>query len=146
MKIVFDMDNTLVDEMGSTKRPNIDTLLQELYEQKHNLILWTSSTKERAKEILSHHNLNQYFERVITREQYDPNSKGIPKDCTKIKADILIDDDPKEIRYNQQKGVRSYQIPAYRQNTKTSKRDIEDLRNFIHKKESLAEKITKYLK
>ena len=56
--IVFDMDNTLVDEVGSTLRPGIIDFLVNLKNMDLNLILWTNSSKERAKTILYNHKLN----------------------------------------------------------------------------------------
>ena len=35
---------------------------------------------------------------MIFRENYDPQNKGINKDIRKVKGDMLVDDDPSEIR------------------------------------------------
>jgi len=99
MIIVFDLDNTIIDEFGSSVRPGIIDLLDKLKKDNHNLILWTNSKKERATIILRELSLNKYFDQLIFREDYDPNNEGIRKDIRKISGDVLIDDDPKEVNY-----------------------------------------------
>jgi TFIIF-interacting CTD phosphatase-like protein len=47
------MDNTLVDEFGSTVRPGIINFLEKMQER-HELILWTNSKRIRAIEILDY--------------------------------------------------------------------------------------------
>ena len=59
MVIVFDMDNTLVDEFGSSVRPGIVDLLTKLRRGGITLIIWTNSRRDRAKEILRIHNLRK---------------------------------------------------------------------------------------
>jgi len=44
MKIAIDMDNTIIDELGSTLRPGIINFLEELA-ARHELILWTNSRR-----------------------------------------------------------------------------------------------------
>ena len=39
MTIIFDMDNTLVDEFGATVRPGMRALLNRLKKENHVLIL-----------------------------------------------------------------------------------------------------------
>ncbi|QQO10362.1 NIF family HAD-type phosphatase [Breznakiella homolactica] len=97
MKIAIDMDNTLIDELGSTKRPGIEYFLETI-SQKNELHLLTNSTKARALEIMKYNDLRKYFVDVIAREDYDPEGKGIYKDLRKYDFDILIDDDPEEIQ------------------------------------------------
>ena len=55
MIIVFDMDNTLTDELGATLRSGIIVFLERLKKEKHELKLWTNSKKERALSILNDH-------------------------------------------------------------------------------------------
>lgn len=121
--IVFDMDNTLTDELGATVRPGIRKLLEELANN-YKLVLWTNSTKSRAYFILKEHNLRKYFQRFIYREDYDPKEKGKFKNVKSIGAKFIIDDDPNEIDYNQKKGIKGYKISAYRK-TMTEK-DFSD--------------------
>lgn len=115
--IVFDMDNTLVDEFGSTIRPGIIEFLSSLENKNLHMYLWTNSTKMRAKEILLHHKLYHYFEKFIYREDYDPLNKGIHKDIRKIRGELLIDDDPAEIEFVKKIGCKAYLIKPYRKNS-----------------------------
>ena len=121
MLIVFDMDNTLVDELGSSKRPGIDALLSRLLSEKHTLYLWTSSTRDRAMSILRDHDLKKYFSKFIYRENYDPDNKGLNKDIRMVDGELLVDDDPKQIKYMNTIGRKGVLVTSYRQNM-----DIED--------------------
>ena len=114
MIIVFDMDNTLTDEMGSSLRPGIIVLLQKLVKEKFELKLWTNSKKDRAISILHEHKLKLYFSEFVFRENYDPEDKGIRKDIRKVKGEILIDDDPKEIQYVKSIGKDGFLISSFR--------------------------------
>ena len=80
MNIVFDMDNTLTDGLGAAIRPGIITLLERLKADGHILMLWTNSTKDRARYILHSHDLTKYLSNFVFRENYDPDSDGTPKD------------------------------------------------------------------
>ncbi len=114
MHIVFDMDNTLADEFGAAARPGIIPLLERLSAEGHQLSLWTSSTRARARTILADLDLQRYFEACIFREDYDPNDRGLPKDIRKIKGDLLVDDDPKQVDYVRSIGKGGFLIAAYR--------------------------------
>ena len=127
MILVFDMDNVLTDEFGTAPRPGIHTLLGRLKAEGHTLHLWTNSNAERAKNILSEHKLTSYFTKLIYRENYDPANKGISKDIRKIKGDVLIDDDPKEISYVKGLGLKGILAPPYRKGKPLPKNDIETL-------------------
>ncbi|MGB4270303.1 MAG: NIF family HAD-type phosphatase [Spirochaetota bacterium] len=115
--IVFDMDNTLVDEFGSTVRPGMVDFLSTLKNTKLHLHLWTNSTKLRAKEILLYHKLHYYFDTYTYREDYDPLGRGIHKDIRKIGGQLLIDDDPAEIEFARKIGCKGYLIKPYRKNS-----------------------------
>jgi len=119
MKIAIDMDNTIIDEFGSTLRPGIIEILKEL-SSKHDLILWTNSKRTRTIEILDHFELRKYFSKIITRENYDPDEIGLRKDILKYGFDVLIDDDPEEIKFNENKGKAAFLIPPYRKNEKVN--------------------------
>jgi phosphoglycolate phosphatase-like HAD superfamily hydrolase len=127
MIVVFDMDNTLVDELGATVRPGIVGLLEQLRKDGHTLVIWTSSRRERASEILAHHGLRRHFRACICREDYDPDDKGIPKDIRRIKGDILVDDDPDAVRYVRLVGRKGFQITPYRKNASVDKRELVSL-------------------
>ncbi len=135
--IVFDMDNTLVDEFGSTVRPGMVEFLETLKNKKLHLHLWTNSTKLRAKEILLHHNLHHYFDTYTYREDYDPLNRGIHKDIRKIGGQILIDDDPTEIEYTRKIGCKGYLIKTYRKNSEFNvvdyKKEYDEIIKMINK-------------
>lgn len=134
MNIVFDMDNTLTDEFGSTARPGIDNLLDKLQKEGHTLILWTGSTRERAIHILKEHRLYYYFQKFIFREDYDPNNQGVHKDIRKVNGDLLIDDDPDEIRYMKEINKKGVQIAAYRKNNRLEPNELVELYQKIKEK------------
>ncbi|QQO07786.1 NIF family HAD-type phosphatase [Breznakiella homolactica] len=129
MKIAIDMDNTLTDELGATLRPGITDFLETL-SLKNQLFLWTNSKKARALEILKHHNLRKYFDTIISREDYDPEGKGIPKDLRRYDFDILIDDDPAEIQYNVKNKKTGILVESYR---KSKVMDKDELSKIIKK-------------
>jgi len=112
--IVFDLDNTLVDEFGATLRPGMTALLARLRDDGHALVLWTNSRRARAAEILRLHGLRQHFATCIFREDYDPEERGLSKDIRKVKGDVLIDDDPDLCEHVRSLGRRALQIVPYR--------------------------------
>lgn len=114
MKIVFDMDNTLFDELGKETRSGMEEFVKRLLKDGHQLSLWTSSTRERALMILRFHGFKKYFPQCVFREDYDPKNKGLGKDIRKIGGDLLIDDDPKQIRFMKKIKCRGIEITAYR--------------------------------
>ncbi|MEE8436563.1 MAG: DUF705 domain-containing protein [bacterium] len=133
MRIVFDMDNTLVDELGATLRPGIVELLERLKAEKHTLILWTSSAKWRATTILKDHGLSRFFSETRFRENYDPDNTGRPKDIREVKGDILIDDDPKLIAYLKTIGKPGFLISAFRQGVTPDPEELHRLYQAIAK-------------
>jgi len=127
MRIVFDMDNTLVDELGAQLRPGILAVLERLLAEKHVLILWTSSVAERARAILQDHDLERFFSAFRFREDYDPDNAGKPKDIREVQGDLLVDDDPRQIQYMKTIGKRGFLISAYRQGGKPNPQELERL-------------------
>lgn len=134
MIIVFDMDNTLADEMGAGLRPGIIEFLQKLKSKKHELKLWTNSKKERAISILQEHRLRVYFSECIYREDYDPDDKGIRKDIRRIKGDFLIDDDPKEIQFVKSIGKDGFVICSFRKGAKVKAGELDEIYKLIKSK------------
>ncbi|MEM7182210.1 MAG: NIF family HAD-type phosphatase [Spirochaetota bacterium] len=114
MVIVFDMDNTLTDDFGIKTRPGMKDFLQDLRKEKHQLVLWTNSTKDRALAILKEQQLYHLFDKHIFREDYDPQNIGIAKDIRKVKGDMIIDDSPEEIAFARKIKKKFYQIEPYR--------------------------------
>jgi len=128
MKIAIDMDNTIIDELGSTLRPGIIDFLKELSER-HELILWTNSKRLRTMEILDYFAIRKYFSKIITRENYDPDEIGLRKNIEKHNVDILIDDDINEIQFVNSIGRIGINISAYRKNRKINKHELKDILN-----------------
>jgi FMN phosphatase YigB (HAD superfamily) len=121
------MDNTLVDAFGSSVRPGIVALLQQLRKDGHTLALWTNSRRDRAMEILWLHNLRRYFKACICREDYDPDEKDVPKDIRRIKGAILIDDDPVAIAYVRSVGRKGFLIRPHRKGAAANRKELADL-------------------
>jgi len=126
MRIAIDMDNTIIDEMASTLRPGILNFLEKV-SIKNELILWTNSRRIRAMEILEYFDLRKYFIKIISRENYDPEEKGIRKDIEKYDYDILIDDDIEEIEYTNKNGRTGILVEAYRRNKKMDENEMEKI-------------------
>ena len=84
MRIVFDLDNTLVDEMGKYSRPGVVELLEKLKIDGHRLSVWTSSTRKKALTVLNDLGLRKYFTDFIFREDYDPENLGVIKDIGRV--------------------------------------------------------------
>ncbi len=133
-RIVFDMDNTLVDEFGSTVRPGIVSLLDELKQSGKTLMLWTNSTAGRAKPILFDHGLHRYFAKYVFREDYDPGQTGVRKDIRTIGGELLADDDPGEIRYVESIGLRGFLVKAYRKNSRVDPKEFLKLLALVRAK------------
>jgi len=126
MKIAIDMDNTIIDELGSTLRPGIINFLEKV-SIKNELILWTNSRRIRAMEILDYFNLRKYFTKIISRENYDPEEKGIRKDIAEYNCDIIIDDDIEEIEYNKKNGKVGILVESYRKSKKIDENEMEKI-------------------
>lgn len=140
MIIVFDMDNTLADEMGVSLRPGIIEFLQKLKADKHDLKLWTNSKKERAVSILQEHKLKSYFSSCTYREDYDPDDKGIRKDIRNVNGDFLIDDDPKEIQFVKSIGKDGFLITSFRKGGKVKDKELGEIYKVIKSKSGFFKK------
>jgi len=129
MHIVFDMDNTLVDEFGRSTRPGMKALLQTL-KKRNTLSIFTTSTKARARKILRDHNLLEIFAHVICREDYAPNENdSLLKDIRIIKGDVLVDDDPKQVRHMKKLGKRGVQVSAFRHGKLCPENELNIIKN-----------------
>jgi len=135
MIIVFDMDNTLVDEFGAATRPGMVVLLETLRADGHTLVLWTNSRRDRAVEILRLHDLRRHFKAVVCREDYDPKDEGLPKDIRRIRGDLLVDDSPEEVAYVKSIGRLGYLVRPFRKGTlaRAGAGDLQDLRSYVRK-------------
>jgi phosphoglycolate phosphatase-like HAD superfamily hydrolase len=126
VKIALDMDNTIIDELGSTLRPGIKDFLKKI-SGRHELILWTNSKRLRTMEILDYFDIRKYFVKIISRENYDPEEKGNKKDIEKYNIDIIIDDDIEEIEYNKNKGKTGIPVEPYRKNKIMNEDELEEI-------------------
>jgi len=126
VRIAVDLDNTLVDELGKSTRPGIRNLLIRLQADGHTLILFTQSTKERARIILRDHKLEELFVEFLFREDWDPANQNPPKDLRLARADALIDDDPKHIEFARSLGKRGILVSRYR-GERTNPAEVEQI-------------------
>ncbi len=133
MHIVFDMDNTLSDELGKKVRPGIPELLEKLKQDGHRLSVWTSSTRIRALIILKDFGLREYFTTFISREEYDPENKNLPKDIRVYDGDILIDDDPMQIDFTKSIGKKGFLVEPFRADQVMDKKEMEKLYRTIRR-------------
>jgi hydroxymethylpyrimidine pyrophosphatase-like HAD family hydrolase len=143
MNIVFDMDNTLADEMGGSVRPGIIELLNQLISENHFLCLYTNSTKQRAIFILNQLNLRQYFSKFVFREDYDPDNIGLKKNISMISGDILIDDDPSEIEFTKSQKKTAFLISPFRKNSKPDEKELIELYQKILRSDNIFRRIFK---
>ena len=126
MKIAIDMDNTIIDELGSTLRPGIIEFLENI-SARYELILWTNSRRIRTIEILDYFDIRKYFIKIISRENYDPEEKGLRKNIGEYDCDILIDDDEEEIIFNNNKGKLGILVESYRKHKKIKENELMEL-------------------
>jgi hypothetical protein len=126
MKIAIDMDNTIIDELGSTLRPGIINFLDNI-SVKNEIILWTNSKRIRTMEIINYFNLRKYFVKIISRENYDPKDKGLRKDIGKYNYDILIDDDILEIEYTIKNNKIGILVESYRKNKQMNANELDGI-------------------
>jgi beta-phosphoglucomutase-like phosphatase (HAD superfamily) len=140
-RIVFDMDNTLVDELGATVRPGMPEFLARLRSMGCALFLWTNSSRDRAREILARLELRGYFEKCIFREDYDPDNRGIRKNIGRLNAELLVDDDPAEIAFTKKNGHAAYLIAPYRKNTQVSGKEYREILELVNARGGLLKKM-----
>lgn len=130
MRIAIDLDNTIVDELGSTLRPGIIDFLEKI-SVNNDLVIWTNSRKGRALEIINYHKLRKYFSKIIAREDYDPLDTGVLKNTKIMKVDLLIDDSPEEINFNKDRGLL---ISSYRKNKPVPSSELDAIYKEIIKR------------
>jgi FMN phosphatase YigB (HAD superfamily) len=135
VKIAVDMDNTLFDELGKEIRPGILRLLSDLRGDGHELVLWTSSTRARARQILKWHDCERYFSDFYFREDYDPDNAGVVKDVRHIGADAIIDDDPKHCRAAVAAGRIGILVASFRGGNSTKPEEMEAVSRRLRAKE-----------
>jgi predicted HAD superfamily phosphohydrolase YqeG len=126
MKIAIDMDNTIIDELGSTLRPGIINFLDKISVE-NEIILWTNSKRIRTIEITNYFDLRKYFVKIISRENYDPKDEGLRKDIGKYNYDILIDDDILEIEFTIKNNKIGILVESYRKNKQMNKKELDEI-------------------
>jgi len=122
----MDMDNTIIDELGSTLRPGIVSFLEKV-SIRNELILWTNSRRMRSMEILDYFDLRKHFVKIISRENYDPEEIGLRKNIAEYDYDIIIDDDPEEVEYNKKNGKIGILVEFYRKNKKIDENEMKKI-------------------
>lgn len=131
MHVYFDLDNTLVDDDGEVLRPGILDLLEQLAEGGVMLSLWTASTEERASEILERFDLGRFFSHSVFRDDYDPNLENFPKDIRYQNGDILVDDDPRHIKFVESIGLKGFLISPFLEEEPTDQTELFSLYQLI---------------
>jgi FMN phosphatase YigB (HAD superfamily) len=127
VRIVFDLDNTLVDSFGASVRPGIVTVLERLRKDGHTLLLWTNSRRERALDILRTHDLARHFASCIFREDYDPDERDVPKDLRRVRGDFLVEDDPRAVTFARSTGKRAYLVKPYKRGAPADREELARL-------------------
>ena len=130
LRIIVDLDNTIADEFGRRVRPGMVEFLETLAAEGHQLVLWTSSTGERAELILAEHDLERHFTRLIFREDYDHQS---PKDISAIGGQVIIDDDPAQIDAAEASGALGLLITPYRGGEDPSPGELDEILKAIRR-------------
>jgi len=108
-KVVFNLNDTLIDVSTLKLKPNAIELLQALKNQGKEIALWTHSPKSRVQaifdknpELKNHFDINDKYS-VQVREDYAIGEYGnvLPTDTLKpikdIKGDVLVDNNPNQI-------------------------------------------------
>ena len=114
MIVVFDMDNTLTDDLGERTRPGIIPLLERLQEEGYGLVLWTNSPGDRAYSILEARGLAPYFDAIVVREDNESWGPNPPKDIRRIGGDFLVDDDAAQIDFVKSIFRAGFQMQPFR--------------------------------
>ncbi len=104
--IVFDMDNTIIDEFGKHIRSGFEEVLLFCINNNFRLVLWTNSTYLRLFEIFRFFpQIFKCFDTFITRESYDiqyirnRNCQRYKDICLNFRNIILFDKKYPGIKY-----------------------------------------------
>ena len=134
MHIYFDLDNTLIDELGQTMRPGIFDLLDSFKANNLQLSIWTASTKNRAEPIIHNLGLAGHFTSFVYRDDYDPDSKygcTQPKDIRFGDGDMLIDDSPRHCKFVESIGLKAFRVQPYITYMDTDPAELEELHKLV---------------
>jgi hypothetical protein len=116
MHIYWDLDNTLIDELGQAVRPGIIELLESFKANNLQLSIWTASTKNRAEPIIHNLGLAGYFTSFVYRDDWwgDATFKETPpKDIRFGDGDMLIDDSPRHCKFVESIGLKAFHIKPF---------------------------------
>ena len=78
-------------------------------------------------EIIEHFDIRKYFAKIISRENYDPQEIDLRKDISQYDYDILIDDDPEEIAYNESRGKTGILVETYKKDKKVDENEFKQI-------------------
>jgi hypothetical protein len=134
MHIYFDLDNTLIDELGETVRPGMFGLLESFKANNLQLSIWTASTKNRAEPIIHNLGLAEHFTSFIYRDDYDPDATfaGMqPKDIRFGDGDMLIDDSPRHCKFVESIGLKAFKVEPYITYMDTDPGELEELHRLV---------------
>jgi hypothetical protein len=121
--IYFDLDETILDEVGVDLRPGIRSLLEKLTSDGHKISLWSASTQDRGLDFLSLHGLATFFRSTVFRDDYDPGCEGHPKDIRFGNGDMLVDNDLAQVEFVQSIGKQGLHVASYSSKSKTTRTD-----------------------
>ena len=134
MHIYFDLDNTIIDELGETVRPGMLELLESFKTNNLQLSIWTASTKNRAEPIIHNLGLAKYFTSFVYRDDYDPDATfaGMqPKDIRFGNGDMLIDDSPRHCKFVESIGLKAFRVQPYIAYMDTGPAELEELHKLV---------------
>jgi len=134
MHIYFDLDHTLIDELGQTVRPGMFELLDSFKANNLQLSIWTASTKVRAEPIINNLGLAEYFSSFVYRDDYDPDATfaGMrPKDIRFGDGDMLIDDSPRHCKFVESIGLKAFNVDPYITYMDTDPSELEELHKMV---------------
>jgi len=132
--IYFDLDNTLIDELGLTVRPGIFELLESFKANNLQLSIWTASTKNRAEPIISNLGLAEYFSSCVYRDDYDPDATFANSQLKDIRfggGDMLIDDSKRHCEFVESIGLRAFKVKPYVSYMDTDPKELEELHRLV---------------
>ena len=134
MYIYFDLDNTLIDELGQTVRPGMFELLDSFKANNVSMAIWTASVRKRSKPILDNLNLSHYFSDVVYRDDYDPEAtfgSSSPKRIDALGGDILVDDSQFQCDYVNSVGKIGFKVTPFFSYVDNDLEELEELHKLV---------------
>ena len=134
MHIYFDLDNTLIDELGQTVRPGMFELLESFKANNLQLSICTASTQARAEPIINNLGLDEYFSSFVFRDDYDKDAtfaKTQDKDIRFGGGDMLVDDSKRHCEFVESIGLKSFKVKPYVTHMDTDPSELEELHKLV---------------